>query len=68
MTTEQYKALAEKERNQVKITEIKAYKLKEHSIQSIIRVKTSAGIEGIGVYDLDAAEKAAQIIRFLAGR
>ena len=26
------------------------------------------GIEGIGVYDLDAAEKAAQIIRFLAGR
>ena len=54
MTTEQFKALAEKERNQVKITEIKAYKLKEHAIQSIIRVKTSAGIEGIGEAGLPA--------------
>ncbi len=54
MTTEQFKTLAEKERNQVKITDIQVYKLKEHAIQSIIRVKTSADIEGIGEAGLPA--------------
>lgn len=46
--------LAEREKNQVRITDIQVYKLKEHAIQSIIRVKTSAGIEGIGEAGLPA--------------
>ena len=38
----------------VTITDIKVYQLKGHGIQSIIRVQTDAGIEGIGEAGLPA--------------
>jgi L-alanine-DL-glutamate epimerase-like enolase superfamily enzyme len=47
-------ALAEQEKNRVHVTRITAYKLKEHSIQCLIRVQTDAGIEGIGEAGLPA--------------
>ena len=46
--------LAEREKDQVHITDIKVYQLKGHSTQSISQVKTSAGIEGIGEAGLPA--------------
>ncbi|MDA0336148.1 MAG: mandelate racemase/muconate lactonizing enzyme family protein [bacterium] len=55
MDNEEFKTLAERERNQAIITDIQVYKLKKHAIQSIIRVKTSAGIEGIGEAGLPAS-------------
>ncbi len=42
------KTLAESEKNQVHITAIKTYQLKNHGIQSLIKVETDAGIYGIG--------------------
>ncbi len=47
-------ALAQSERDRVHITAIKVYQLKGHGIQSIIRVQTDAGIEGIGEAGLPA--------------
>ena len=46
--------LPDSEKGRVHITEIKAYQLKNHGIQSLIRVKTDAGIEGIGEAGLPA--------------
>jgi L-alanine-DL-glutamate epimerase-like enolase superfamily enzyme len=46
--------LLETEKNRVHITDIKAYQLKGHSIQSIIRVQTDCGIEGLGEAGLPA--------------
>jgi L-alanine-DL-glutamate epimerase-like enolase superfamily enzyme len=50
----QLSTLAETEKGRVHITSIKAYQLKNHGIQSLIRVKTDAGIEGIGEAGLPA--------------
>ena len=49
-----YNNLAEKEKNKVHITAIKVFQLKEHGIQSIIKVETDAGIYGIGEAGLPA--------------
>ncbi len=49
-----FKELAEKEKNRVRITAIKVYQLKNHGIQSIIKVETDAGIYGIGEAGLPA--------------
>jgi len=46
--------LAQSEKNQVHITDIKVYQLKGHGIQSIIRVETDTGITGIGEAGLPA--------------
>lgn len=46
--------LAEQEKNRVRITDIKVYQLKNHGIQSIIKVETSAGVVGIGEAGLPA--------------
>ncbi len=46
--------LVEKEQDQVHITAIKAYQLKGHGIQSLIKVETDAGIYGIGEAGLPA--------------
>ncbi len=51
---EKLSALVEAEKNRVHITSIKAYQLKNHGIQSLIRVKTDAGVEGIGEAGLPA--------------
>ena len=51
---ETFNTLAEKEKNQVHITGIKVYQLKNHGIQSIIRVDTDAGIYGVGEAGLPA--------------
>ena len=48
------KKLAEKEQNQVHITDIKVFQLKGHGIQSIIKVETDAGLYGIGEAGLPA--------------
>src|ERR1035441_4475597 len=48
------KKLAEKEQNQVHITDIKVFQLKGHGIQSIVKVETDAGIYGIGEAGLPA--------------
>src|SRR5258708_13445795 len=48
-------SLPDTEKGRVHITSIKAYQLKNHGIQSLIRVKTDAGIEGIGEAGLPAA-------------
>jgi L-alanine-DL-glutamate epimerase-like enolase superfamily enzyme len=47
-------SLAPTEANRIHITDIKVYQLKNHGIQSIIRVQTDAGIEGIGEAGLPA--------------
>ncbi len=49
-----FKTLAETEKGRVHITDIQVYQLKGHGIQSIIRIKTDAGIEGIGEAGLPA--------------
>jgi L-alanine-DL-glutamate epimerase-like enolase superfamily enzyme len=49
-----FETLAESEKNKVHITSIKAYQLKGHGIQSIIKVNTDAGIYGIGEAGLPA--------------
>jgi L-alanine-DL-glutamate epimerase-like enolase superfamily enzyme len=46
--------LAQREKDRVHITSIKVYQLKGHGIQSIIRVQTDAGVEGIGEAGLPA--------------
>lgn len=46
--------LAQKEANRVHITAIKAFQLKGHGIQSIIKVETDAGVYGIGEAGLPA--------------
>jgi L-alanine-DL-glutamate epimerase-like enolase superfamily enzyme len=46
--------LAESEKDRIHITSIRVYQLKGHGIQSIIRVQTDAGIEGIGEAGLPA--------------
>jgi L-alanine-DL-glutamate epimerase-like enolase superfamily enzyme len=46
--------LAEKEKNRVHITAIKAFQLKNHGIQSLIKVETDAGVYGIGEAGLPA--------------
>ena len=46
--------LTQNERNQIHITDIKVYQLKNHGIQSIIKVETDAGIFGIGEAGLPA--------------
>ncbi len=48
------KKLAQKEKNQVHITDIKVFQLKGHGIQSIIKVETDAGLYGIGEAGLPA--------------
>ena len=48
-------ALSGAQLDNLKITAIKVYKLKNHSIQSIIRVQTDAGIEGLGEAGLPAS-------------
>jgi L-alanine-DL-glutamate epimerase-like enolase superfamily enzyme len=53
MTTTQPR-LAELVKERVTITAIRVYQLKGHGIQSIIRVQTDAGIEGIGEAGLPA--------------
>jgi len=45
---EYYPPLAESEKSRIHITNIKVYQLKNHGIQSIIKVETDAGIYGIG--------------------
>ena len=60
-------ALADKEKNRVHVTKITAYKLKEHSIQCLIRVETDAGIEGIGEAGLPA-NVSQSYIDFMADR
>jgi L-alanine-DL-glutamate epimerase-like enolase superfamily enzyme len=47
--------LAQTELDRVHIMSIQAYQLKGHGIQSIIRVQTDAGIEGIGEAGLPAS-------------
>jgi L-alanine-DL-glutamate epimerase-like enolase superfamily enzyme len=49
-----YQTLADSERNRVRITGIKAFQLKGHGIQSLIRVDTDAGIHGVGEAGLPA--------------
>ena len=51
---EKLSSLADTEKGRVHITSIKAYQLKNHGIQSLIRVKTDAGVEGIGEAGLPA--------------
>src|SRR5687768_14422792 len=46
--------LAHSEKDRIHITAIQVYQLKGHGIQSIIRVQTDAGIEGIGEAGLPA--------------
>ncbi len=46
--------LVEKERKTIRITAIKVYQLRNHGIQSIIKVETDAGIFGIGEAGLPA--------------
>jgi len=48
------KTLAESEKNKIHITAIKTYQLKNHGIQSLIKVETDAGIYGIGEAGLPA--------------
>ena len=48
------KKLTESERDRVHITDIKVFQLKDHGIQSIIRVDTDAGIHGVGEAGLPA--------------
>ena len=43
--------LPETEKGRVHITEIKAYQLKNHGIQSLIRVKTDAGVDYCATYN-----------------
>ena len=45
---------AESEKNRIHITNIKVYQLKNHGIQSIIKVETDAGVYGIGEAGLPA--------------
>jgi L-alanine-DL-glutamate epimerase-like enolase superfamily enzyme len=45
---------AENEKNRVHITDIKVFQLRNHGIQSIIKVETDAGIYGIGEAGLPA--------------
>ena len=47
-------SLPDTEKGRVHITSIKAYQLKNHGIQSLIRIKTDAGVEGIGEAGLPA--------------
>jgi len=47
-------SLPDAEKGRVHITSIKAYQLKNHGIQSLIRIKTDAGVEGIGEAGLPA--------------
>ena len=47
-------AVAESEKNRVRITDIKVFQLRNHGIQSIIKVETDAGIDGIGEAGLPA--------------
>ena len=49
-----FQTLAQSEKNRVHITAIKVYQLKNHGIQSIIKVETDAGIDGIGEAGLPA--------------
>ena len=49
-----YQSLAESEKNQIHITDIKAYQLKGHGIQCLLKVETDAGIFGIGEAGLPA--------------
>jgi L-alanine-DL-glutamate epimerase-like enolase superfamily enzyme len=49
-----YHELSEPEKGRVRITAIKVYQLKNHGIQSIIKVETDAGIFGIGEAGLPA--------------
>lgn len=49
-----YTQLSELEKNRVHITAIKVFQLKNHGIQSIIKVETDAGIYGIGEAGLPA--------------
>lgn len=51
---ETFKSLAQSEKNQIHITAIKVYQLRNHGIQSIIKVETDAGIYGIGEAGLPA--------------
>ena len=51
---EPLKSLAESEQNQIHITAIKAYQLKGHGIQCLIKVETDAGVYGIGEAGLPA--------------
>jgi len=45
---------AKSEKNRIHITNIKVYQLKNHGIQSIIKVETDAGVYGIGEAGLPA--------------
>jgi len=47
-------SLPDTEKGRVHITSIKAYQLKNHGIQSLIRIQTDAGVEGIGEAGLPA--------------
>ncbi len=49
-----FETLAESEMDQVHITDIKVFQLKNHGIQSIIKVETDAGVYGIGEAGLPA--------------
>ena len=51
---ETFTSLAYSEKDRIHITAIQVYQLKGHGIQSIIRVQTDAGIEGIGEAGLPA--------------
>ena len=50
----EYQELARSERDRVHITAIKVYQLRNHGIQSIIKVETDSGIFGIGEAGLPA--------------
>lgn len=49
-----FTSLLAKEQGQIRITAIKVFQLKNHGIQSIIKVETDAGIYGIGEAGLPA--------------
>jgi L-alanine-DL-glutamate epimerase-like enolase superfamily enzyme len=53
-TPNTFETLAESEMNQVHVTDIKAFQLKNHGIQSIIKVETDQGIYGVGEAGLPA--------------
>ena len=50
----EFNSLAQSERNRIHISAIKVYQLRNHGIQSIIKVETDAGIYGIGEAGLPA--------------
>jgi L-alanine-DL-glutamate epimerase-like enolase superfamily enzyme len=50
----EFNSLAQSEKNRIHITAIKVYQLRNHGIQSIIKVETDAGIYGIGEAGLPA--------------